>query len=137
MPISDERFSKSSALNQLAELARQTRRYSIREVKPGQFKVIDDRYRLDYLLQFHELRPTKYDLDRIEFDELLEALSDGPKMNLRDVLMLDWLVIRADELDPKGQNTALMAGEERAVVVRGTFHQAEYFLTAALNHRIQ
>jgi hypothetical protein len=137
MPIVDERFSQSPAHLRLCELARQTKRYSICDVEPGRFEVIDNRYRVDHLLQFPELWPTKYNLDRVEFDELLEALSEGPTMNLHDFLMLDWLLMRADELDPKGQNTAFNAAEEGAIVVRGTFRQAEYFLLAALNHRVQ
>ena len=51
--------------------------------------------------------------------------------------MLSWLLMRADELDPKGQNAAFNAPDERAIVVRGTFRQAEYFLLAAVDHRVQ
>jgi hypothetical protein len=58
MPIADERFSESPAFSRLLELVRRTKRYSLREVEPGKFEVIDDRYLLNRLLQFPELRPT-------------------------------------------------------------------------------
>jgi hypothetical protein len=66
--------------DRLCALADRTKRYSICEVEPGLFEVIDDRYLLDHLLQFPELHPRVDDLD-IEFDEAVDALSSGPTLN--------------------------------------------------------
>ncbi len=137
MTIADKRYAESSACSRLLELVRQTKRYSICEIKVDQFEVIDDRYLLNRLLQFPELRPTTNDSIQIEFDEALEALSPGPTVTLDDTAMLDWLMTTVEVLDPKGQNTAFNVAYEGAVVVRGTFRQAEYFILAALNHRVQ
>jgi len=42
MPIADKRYAESSARSRLLELVRQTKRYSICEIKTDQFEVIDD-----------------------------------------------------------------------------------------------
>jgi len=47
MPIADKRYAESSARSRLLELVRQTKRYSICEIKTDQFEVIDDRYLLN------------------------------------------------------------------------------------------
>jgi hypothetical protein len=133
MPLERE----TPAFSRLLELVRQTTRYSICEVEPGQFEVIDNRYLLDHLLRFPELRPTTNDWIEIEFDEALEALSSGPTLSLDDHAMLGWLTTTVEVLDPTEKNAAYVGAYAGAVVLRGTFRQVEYFLLAALSHRVQ
>ena len=121
----------------LLELVRRTKRYSICEVEPGMFEVIDDRCLLDLLLWVPELRPTTNDLVQIQFDEALEALSSGPTLTLDDEALLGWLTTTVEVLDPKGENSAFNTVYDAAVLFRGTFDQVEYFMRAALDHRVQ
>ena len=107
------------------------------EVEVGQFEVIDDRYLLDHLLRFPELRPTTNDLVEIDFDDLLEQLSSRPTLSTADRGMLAWLTMTVEILDPKVANAAHIAAYDGACVLRGTSRQVEYFLRAALNHRVQ
>ena len=83
MPSEDKLFTELTVPCRLLELARQTKRYSIRERQPGQLEVIDERHLLDRLLRLPELRPTTRDLVEI-FDEGLEGLSSGPTLTLHD-----------------------------------------------------
>lgn len=115
---------------------RKTKRYSLCEVGPDQFDVIDDRYLLDHLLRLPVLRPATNDLIQIQFEEALEALSSGSTMTVDDRAMLAWLTSTVEELDPKGENTAFNAAYDRAVVFRGTVDQVEYFMRAVLDHRV-
>jgi hypothetical protein len=119
-------------LEGLLELVRRTKRYSICEVQPGQFELIDNRYLLDHLLLFPELRPTTIDLIEIGFDDF----SDGPTLSEDDDTMRCWLELTVEMLDPKGENAAYTTAYEGACVFRGTFRQVEYFLLAALDHRV-
>jgi hypothetical protein len=123
----------------LLALARRTKRYSICDSQPGEFEVIDDRYLLDRLLQFPELRPTTNDLIhiQIEFADYLQALSSGPTLSLGDSVMLGYLMMTVEGLDPNGENTAYNAAYKGAVFFSGTVKQVEDFLNAALNHRVQ
>jgi hypothetical protein len=129
----------------LLELARQTARYSICECKPSEYEVIDERYLLDSLLLIPELRPRTNDWIEVEFDEALETLSSGPTLTLDDVGVLAWLTTTVEVLDPTGENAilngayegAVNAAYERAILFRGTLDQVEYFLLAALDHRVQ
>jgi hypothetical protein len=137
MPIVVERYSVYCS--PLFELARQTKRYGIFERQPGEFEVIDNRYLLDHLLQFPELRPTANDLlqIQIEFDEDLEALSSGPTLSPDDDAMLGCLMNTVEGLDPNGENTAYNAAYKGAVLFTGTVDQVEDFMVAAVNHRVQ
>jgi hypothetical protein len=137
MSVEDELYSTSPAVSRLLELVRQTKRYGICERQPGQFEVIDERYLLDRLLRMPELRPTTNDWIEIEFDEALEALSSGPTLTLGDVGMLAWLTTTVEVLDPNGENSAFNAAFAAAVLFRGTLDQVEYFMRAALDHRVQ
>ena len=121
----------------MLELVRRTKRYGICERQPGKFEVVDDRYLLDCLLRLPELRPTTNDIVEIEFDELLQELSAGPTLTQDDVGMLAWLMTTVEVLDPNGENAAFNAAYERAVLFSGTLDQVEYFMLAALNHRVQ
>jgi hypothetical protein len=116
--------------SRLLELVRRTRRYSICEYQPGQFEIMDDRYLLDQLLRFPELR-------WVEFDEGLKALSPGPTLNQDDEAMLSGLMVNVELNDPNVENTAYVAAYAGACAARGTFRQVEYFLLAALDHRVQ
>jgi hypothetical protein len=124
---------------ELLELVRRTKRYGICERQPGEFEVIDNRYLLDRLLQFPQLRPTTNDLVQIqiEFDEDLEALSSGPTLSPDDDAMLGCLMNTVEGLDPNGENTAYNAAYKGAVLFTGTVDQVEGFMVAALNHRVQ
>jgi hypothetical protein len=51
--------------------------------------------------------------------------------------MLCWLESTVEMLDPNEENAAYTTAYDRACVLRGTFSQVEYFLLAALNHRVQ
>jgi len=125
--------------SELLELVRRTKRYDICERQLGEFEVIDNRYLLDRLLQFPELRPTTNDLIQIqiEFDEDLEALSSGPTLSPDDDAMLGCLMNTVEGLDPNGENTAYNAAYKGAVLFTGTVDQVEGFMVAALNHRVQ
>ena len=127
----NEQRERSPESSRLLELVRLTRRYSICEVEPGLFEVIDDRYLLDHLLQFPELHPRIDDLD-IEFDEAMDALSSGPTLNTDDRAMLGGLMTMVEVLDKNEENAAYIAAYAGAVVLRGTLREAEYFLLAAL-----
>jgi hypothetical protein len=133
MPVADDRYSESSTLDRLLELVRKTKRYSICEVEQGRFEVIDNRCLLDHLLLFPELRPTTIDLLEIGFNDF----SDGPTLSEDDHRMLWWLEETVEMLDPKGENTAYTTAYDDAYVLRGTFEEVEYFMLAALNHRVQ
>jgi hypothetical protein len=137
MPIEVDRTSTLSYDSPFLALVRQTKRYSICEVEPGMFEVIDQRYLLDQLLGIPELRPTSNDWVQIEFDEALEALSSGPTLTLDDIGMLAWLEVTTDILDPEGKNSAFNAPYRSAVVLKGTFEQVEHFIRAALDHRVR
>ena len=132
-----DRYFESRACSRLLELARQTKRYSICVLEPDQFEVFDDRYLLDQLLRFSELRPTTNDWLQIEFDEAVDELSSGPMLSEADEGMLAWLLTTVEVLDPKCENTAFKAAYQRAVIFRGTLGQVEYFLHAALDHRLE
>jgi hypothetical protein len=132
----EKKLETDLKLSRLLELVRQTTRYSISVIAPDQVEVIDERYLLDRLLRFPALRPTTSGLGQL-FDDALETLSPGPTVTLDDRGTLDWLMASIEELDPRGKNIALNAACQGAVVLRGTYQQAEYFLLAALNHRVQ
>ena len=121
----------------LLELVRRTKRYGICECQPGQFEVMDERYLLDRLRRMPVLRPVKYDSTQIEFDEGLEAVSEGPGLTEDDREMLGWLMSSVEMLDPNSKNAAFNAAYEGAVLFRGTLDQVEYFMRAALDHRVQ
>jgi hypothetical protein len=137
MSIEVERYSLW--VSPLLELARQTKRYGICERQLGEFEVIDNRYLLDRLLQFPELRPKANDLlqIQIEFDEDLAALSSGPTLTLDDDAMLGCLMNTVEGLDPNGENTAYNAAYKGAIVFTGTVDQVNDFMVAAVNHRVQ
>ena len=140
MPIANERFSDLQALSRLEELALLTKRYGLRETEPGQFEVIDYRCFLDRLLQFPELRPGTDNLLESHLDELLGQLSSGPTLDLCDMLMLAWLMLKVQMLAPGTENRpydAYDSAYDSACVLRGTFCQVEHFLLAALDHRVQ
>jgi hypothetical protein len=101
------------------------------------FEVIDERYLLDQLLQIPELRLTSNDWIHVEFDEALEALSSGPTLTPDDIGMLAWLELTTDILGSEGTNSAFNAPHRAAVVLKGTLEQVEYFIRAALDHRVQ
>jgi hypothetical protein len=121
----------------LIELVRQTKRYSLCEVARGQFEVIDNRYLLDHLLRFPELRPTTKDFIEGDIDSLLEPLSSGPTLSTADNAMRQWLESSIIVVDPKGENPAYAVVYEGAVVFCGPLDQVEYFLLQALNHWVQ
>ena len=140
MPIANERFSDSPALSRLEELALLTKRYGLLEAEPGQFEVIDYRCFLDRLLRFPELRPGTDNLLESHLDELLGQLSSGPTLDMCDMLMLAWLMMRVKMLAPDTETRPYDAYDrayDSACVLRGTFRQVEYFLLAALDHRVQ
>ena len=83
-----------------------------------------------------ELRPTTNDLIQIQFEEALEALSSGSTLSPDDQGVLHWLMMTAEELDPEGNNTALNDAYDGAVLFRGTLEEVEYFMRAALDHRV-
>src|SRR5262245_45613062 len=125
----------SLALSRLRELARRTKRYNICKREPDQFEVFDERCWLDNLVRLPELRPTDASL-QIEFDEALEQMSSGPLLSEADNGMLIQLSTSVEVLDPQGENSAFNAAYQRAVVLRGTLGHIEYFLCAALEHRV-
>jgi hypothetical protein len=140
MPIANEGFSDSPALSRLEELALLTKRYGLFETEPGQFEVIDYRCFLDRLLRFPELRPGTDNLLESQLDEFLGQLSSGPTLDQYDMLMLAWLMMRVKELAPETETRPCDAYDgayDSACVLRGTFRQVEYFLLAALDHRVQ
>ena len=120
----------------LLELVRRTKRYSICEVEPGRFEVSDERYLLDRLLRLPELRVPTHDPSQIRFEEALEALSFGATLTSDDQEVLHWLMLTAEALDPEGDNTALNDAYDGAVLFRGTLNEVEYFMRAALDHRV-
>ena len=120
----------------LLALARRTKRYSICDSQPGEFEVIDNRYLLDHLLKLPELRPTTNDLNQVEFDKALKALSPGPTLSLEDDAVLAWLETTVAAFDLKGENTAYKAAYMGALLFTGTVEQVEDFMNAALNHRV-
>jgi hypothetical protein len=121
----------------LLALARRTKRYSICDSQPGEFEVIDNRYLLDHLLKLPELRPTTNDLNHVEFEAALKALSPGPTLSLEDDAMLAWLETTVAALDTNCENTAYKAAYMGALLFTGTVEQVEDFMNAALNHRLQ
>jgi hypothetical protein len=140
MTIENESWHESPSFSRLDELAWQTKRYSIREIDPGQFEVMDNRHLLNRLLQFPELRPGTDNLPESQLDELLGQLSPGPTLDLRDMLILGWLMMRVEEIAEETENASCDAYDntyDDACLLRGTFRQVEYFLLAALDHRVQ
>ena len=125
----------SPDLSRIRELARWTKRYNICKREPDQFEVFDERCWLDNLLRLPELRPTDASL-QIEFDEELEQIGSGPLLSEADSGMLIRLITSVEVLDPQGENSAFNAAYQHAVVLRGTLGQVEYFLVAALEHRV-
>ena len=136
MPIANERFFDSPALSRLEELARLTKRYGLLETEPGQFEVIDYRCFFDRLLRFPELRPGTDNLLESHLDEYLGQLSSGPALDLRDMLILTWLMMKVQMLAPETEDAPYDA-YDGACVLRGTFCQVEHFLLAALGHRVK
>jgi hypothetical protein len=140
MSIADRRDCESPALSRLLELVRQTNRYDICEVEPGHYEVRDNRYLLDQLLRLPELRPGTDNLLESHLDELLGELSSGPALDICDIQMLTWLLIKVQMVAPETQNPTYDIYDgiyDSACVLRGTFQEVEYFLRSALDHRVQ
>jgi hypothetical protein len=121
----------------LCDLARRTKRYSICDIGPGLFEISDDRYLLDHLLRYSDLWPATNDPLESDFEKMLEQLSRGPWLSPTDRMMLASLAVRIEGQDPREGNTAYTAALDAACVLRGTCDQVEYFLQAALDHRVQ